>query len=89
MEKRRHGGRYGSGQGYRPRFLLVCPPQSNGSGQYSTLYFTANDNVNGQELWKSDGTEAGTVLVKNINPGSGFSGNYPRNLTAVGKLRRI
>ena len=23
----------------------------------------------GEELWKSDGTDAGTVLVKDINPG--------------------
>ena len=30
----------------------------------------ANDGVNGQELWKSDGTSAGTVLVKNIGPGN-------------------
>ena len=29
-----------------------------------TLYFRANDGINGFELWKSDGTEAGTVMVK-------------------------
>ena len=42
-----------------------------------TLFFTADDGVNGNELWKSDGTEAGTVLVKDINPGSGSSSPYP------------
>jgi ELWxxDGT repeat protein len=37
------------------------------------LYFQADDGVNGDELWKSDGTEAGTVLVKDINVGSDSS----------------
>ncbi|MCZ7557010.1 MAG: T9SS type A sorting domain-containing protein [Bacteroidia bacterium] len=37
----------------------------------------------GEELWKSDGTAAGTVMVKDINPGTGsgcvpaISGNWP------------
>ncbi|TWT89274.1 PKD domain-containing protein [Neorhodopirellula pilleata] len=30
------------------------------------LLFTANDGVNGQELWTSDGTEAGTLQVANL-----------------------
>src|SRR5439155_18929801 len=36
-----------------------------------TLFFTAFRPDTGTELWKSDGTEGGTVLVKDINPGSG------------------
>jgi ELWxxDGT repeat protein len=35
-----------------------------------TLFFTANDGVHGIELWKSDGTAVGTVLVKDIYPGA-------------------
>ncbi len=34
-------------------------------------YFTADDGINGRELWKTDGTAAGTVMVKNITPGAG------------------
>lgn len=33
------------------------------------LYFAANDGVNGNELWVTDGTEMGTHMVKDINPG--------------------
>ncbi|MBL4613528.1 MAG: DUF4347 domain-containing protein [Magnetovibrio sp.] len=48
----------------------------------STLYFRASDGTNGYELWKSDGTVGGTVMVKDINPGVGDSNvSY---LTAVG-----
>ena len=36
----------------------------------STFFFIGSDSTNGQELWKSDGTIAGTQLVKDINPGS-------------------
>ena len=34
----------------------------------NTLYFLADDGVNGEELWKSDGTPAGTEMVEDINP---------------------
>ena len=46
-----------------------------------TLYFNANDGLNGTELWKSDGTPAGTVLVADIFAGS--NGSNPHELVNV------
>src|SRR5437879_1125330 len=40
----------------------------------NATYFVANDG-HGTELWKSDGTAAGTVLVKDINLGA--AGSFP------------
>lgn len=49
------------------------------------LYFSADDAANGRELWQSDGTGPGTVLVQDINPG--IAGSYPDWLTNLnGKL---
>ena len=54
---------------------------SNSIAIGTTLYFTANDGVSGVELWKSDGTAAGTVRVKDIR--SGTSSSSPDLLTNV------
>jgi len=53
-----------------------------GGGSYPTLltpfngllYFTATNGVHGKELWQSDGTAQGTVMVSDFYPGSwGFA----------------
>lgn len=44
------------------------------------LYFAANDGVHGLELWKTDGTEEGTVLAADINDGGSSS---PASLTVM------
>jgi ELWxxDGT repeat protein len=39
----------------------------------NVLFFSANTASNGVELWKTDGTPAGTVMIKDINPGTADS----------------
>jgi ELWxxDGT repeat protein len=46
------------------------------------LYFSAGDGVHGRELWRTDGTEAGTKLVKDIRPGK--PGGRPIGIGVVG-----
>jgi ELWxxDGT repeat protein len=45
----------------------------------TTVFFLEDDSVHGIELWKTDGTAAGTALVKDICPGACWG--WPRNLT--------
>ena len=47
------------------------------------LFFSANDGTNGYELWKSDGTSDGTVMIKNINPTGSSNPSNLRNVNGV------
>jgi ELWxxDGT repeat protein len=48
----------------------------------SVTYFVATDPTHGYELWRTDGTAAGTMLVKDVLAGP--DGAAPRSLTDVG-----
>lgn len=40
----------------------------------NTIFFTANDGINGREIWKTNGTAASTQMVKDVSPGNLNSG---------------
>lgn len=63
----------------------INPGSANGAPQTlesyiaynGKLYFSGNDGQNGGELWISDGTTSGTILLKDIKPGA--EGSNPGN----------
>ncbi len=47
-----------------------------------SVYFTAEDGNHGRELWMSDGTAGGTVMVVDLNPDGG---SEPYGMTVMGE----
>ena len=47
-----------------------------------TVYFSAYEGINDRELWKTDGTAAGTARVTDLNPGP--QGSHPSLLVESG-----
>jgi ELWxxDGT repeat protein len=66
---------------YPPKQFNCSPDTSSLTSTGSLLFFVADDGLHGRELWKSDGTAAGTALVKDIAPGP--SGSLPSALRAA------
>lgn len=75
----------------------ICPGSfSSGPQGYTylngNLYFIANDSIHGYELWRTDGTPIGTILVKDIRPGAAhsclsqvsFGNNFVPKIIAMG-----
>ncbi len=67
------------------RVLDLNPGKTSSSPRFlwdynGLLLFAADDGTYGYEMWQSDGTEAGTVLLRDTNPGSesGFPSNFAR-----------
>jgi ELWxxDGT repeat protein len=78
-------------------------PGATGSAPYTWYYdivaigngkalFQANDGTHGAELWVTDGTAAGTALVRNINPdtqGTSTNNSILFNITAIGNGKAL
>ena len=60
---------------------LFEPASADRRGRHAVLLRQRRDH--GRELWKSDGTEAGTVLVKDINPNGRISPERARRCRAA------
>lgn len=76
-----------------PEHFLECKlidinPGSNDSSPSGfniindVMYFNADDGIHGVELWKTDGTESGTVMIKDINIGP--NGSHASIISAMG-----
>jgi ELWxxDGT repeat protein len=68
--------------GYSASLIKEVDSISNLRNVNGVLFFTAGTGDHGMELWKSNGTSATTVLVKDIRAGA--HGSSPSWLTSVG-----
>jgi ELWxxDGT repeat protein len=67
----------GNAHAQRARLVSDINPSLTGASSFpgsfsfvqNVLYFSADDGVNGSELWRTDGTAEGTWIVRDIQPG--------------------
>lgn len=65
--------------------INTAPAHANPDNKYvlnGVMYFTATDNQHGTEIWKTDGTTANTVLLKDVLEGP--SSSSPTLFTSIG-----
>ena len=62
-------------------FNATLPKPSQPATMNGVMYFAATDSADGTQVWKSDGTAAGTSMVADIN---GTAGANPGDLTVEG-----
>ncbi|MCZ8197404.1 MAG: T9SS type A sorting domain-containing protein [Flavobacterium sp.] len=54
-------------------YYSVSGHKKNYSVDGNILFFSAYDSVNGKEIWKTNGTTAGTTMIKDVKSGTGSS----------------
>ena len=74
--------------GEKPAPTPVPPPPPSAGERF---VFSAENGSDGRELWVSNGTHAGTRLVRDINPGPGdaFPFSFPGSFGALGDGRAL
>ncbi|MEM7051835.1 MAG: ELWxxDGT repeat protein [Acidobacteriota bacterium] len=66
----------------RPVIPVIDPDGRLFTAVDDAIFFAAQDSAHGIELWRTDGTEDGTVLAADINP---RGDSVPTQLTALGR----
>lgn len=77
MDIRWNTGRDIPGQGYLPWQGTSILTDFQAVEWNGVVYFQAKDEAHGEEVWRTDGTTAGTKLLKDINPGESGSFAFP------------